>query len=119
MRAWILAGLSVLLSVPAQGKRSTRVEPEAAVRSLLEQLQPDFRRCYEHTLKRQAEGGQIVVSLSVSRSGRWRSARLLEATRGQATVGRCIVGHLVQARLPRLTESARLEVPIRLRPREP
>jgi hypothetical protein len=104
--------LALLLSTSAP-----RTEPEAAVRALVTQLRPALEACYEHGLKRGARSGEIVLALSVSRSGRWRGARVAEASRGQAAVGRCMARRLRESRLPPLSSSARLEVPIRLQPK--
>jgi hypothetical protein len=119
MRPWLVLLLCLAAPIPAAAESVERVEPETAVRAALAELQPQFRRCYERSLKRRAAEGQVVLSLGVSRSGKWRHIRLKSASRGHAAVGRCIASRLFEAPLPRLTASARLEVPIRLRPQEP
>src|SRR5262245_853103 len=112
----LLATLTLLWAAPALASAPRREEPAQAVSALLEHERPAIQRCYERALKRRASEGELVLSLSVARSGRLRSAEVVHATRGHASVGRCVARHLQQARLPKLTEAATVEVPIHLRP---
>lgn len=116
----LLLGLAAAMPAEARGhakkKAKGPVAPAAAVHALVSRERPAIERCYELNLKRHASSGEVLIALTLDRSGAIRDAQLVRASKKQASVGRCIAGHLRAARLPRLTESAKVEVPIRLTP---
>ena len=96
------------------------VAPEDAIRLVLRGKRSAFEHCYEQALKQQAPfDGFVVVSLSLSLTGRVTDAHVEEGTRRDGKVGACIVALLRQVRLPPLTEEAELLIPIRLQAKKP